>query len=113
MIPASGREGADALSHIELTEDESLLLVANRGPDTLSLLSLAPMRPLLVTEVEVGAHPRHFTQWGDLVLVAAQDGDRIDVLRRSGEELTTAAEPIPAPSVACLAVRPGEPAERP
>ena len=106
MIPASGREGADAVSHIELTGDESALLVANRGPDTLSLLSLAAMRPLLVTEVEVGAHPRHFTQLGDLVLVAAQEGDRIDVLRRSGEELTAAAEPIPAPSVACLAVRP-------
>ena len=106
MIPASGREQANALSHIELTADESALLVANRGPDTLSLLSLAPMRPLLVTEVEVGAHPRHFTQLGDLVLVAAQEGDRIDVLRRRGEELVAAAEPIPAPSVSCLAVRP-------
>jgi 6-phosphogluconolactonase len=106
MIPASGREGADALSHIELSADESLLLVANRGPETLSLLSLAGMRPELVAEVEVGAHPRHFTQLGDLVLVAAQEGDRIDVLRRQGEELSVAAEPIPAPSVACLAVRP-------
>lgn len=106
MIPASGRGGANAVSHIELTGDESALLVANRGPDSLSLLSLAAMRPLLVTEIEVGAHPRHFTQLDDLVLVAAQEGDRIDVLRRSGEELATAAEPIDAPSVACLAVRP-------
>ncbi len=106
MIPASGREGADALSHIELSADESLLLVANRGPDTLSVLSLAGMRPELVAEVEVGAHPRHFTQLGDLVLVAAQDGDRIDVLRRQDQQLAVAAEPIPAPSVACVAVRP-------
>lgn len=106
MIPASGRDGANAPSHLELTADESALLVANRGPDTLSLLSLSAMRPLLVTEVEVGAHPRHFAQLGELVLVAAQEGDRIDVLRRRGEELTAAAEPIPAPSVACLAVRP-------
>lgn len=106
MIPASGREGANAVSHIELSADESMLLVANRGPDTLSLLSLAGMRPELVTEVEVGAHPRHFTQLGDLVLVAAQEGDRIDVLRRRGEELSVAAEPIPVASVSCLAVRP-------
>lgn len=106
MIPASGRSGANALSHIELTADESALLVANRGPDTLSLLSLDAMRPLLVAEAEVGAHPRHFTQLGDLVLVAAQEGDRIDVLRRRGEQLVPAGEPIPAPSVACLAIRP-------
>ncbi|MGP9539541.1 lactonase family protein [Brachybacterium sp. AOP43-C2-M15] len=106
MIPASDREGADALSHIELAADESVLLVANRGPDTLSLLSLAPMRPQLVAEIEVGAHPRHFTQLDDLVLVAAQEGDRIDVLRRRGESLEVAGEPIPAPSASCLAVRP-------
>jgi len=106
MIPASAREQSNAVSHIELTADESALLVANRGPDTLSLLSLTPMRPLLVTELEVGAHPRHFTQLGDLVLVAAQEGDRIDVLRRRGEELGVVGVPIPAPSVACLAVRP-------
>ena len=30
----------------------------------------------------------------------------IDVLRRRGEELARAVEPIPAPSVSCLAVRP-------
>lgn len=106
MIPASGREGENAVSHIELSADDSFLLVANRGPDTLSLLSLTLMRPQLVAEIEVGAHPRHFMQWGELVLVAAQEGDRIDVLRRSEERLETVGEPIPAPSVACLAARP-------
>lgn len=106
MIPASGREGENAVSHIELSADDSFLLVANRGPDTLSLLSLTLMRPQLVAEIEVGAHPRHFMQWGELVLVAAQEGDRIDVLRRSEERLERVGEPIPAPSVACLAARP-------
>lgn len=106
MIPASGREGDNALSHIELSEDDGLLLVANRGPDTLSLLSLTMMRPQIVAEIEVGAHPRHFTRLGDLVLVAAQEGDRIDVVRLEGETLSIAADPIPAPSVACLAIRP-------
>lgn len=106
MIPASGREGDNALSHIELADDDGMLLVANRGPDTISLLSLTMMRPQIVAEIEVGAHPRHFTQLGDLVLVAAQEGDRIDVLRRKDETLSIAADPIPAPSVSCLAVRP-------
>ena len=106
MIPASGHEGSNALSHLELTADESALLVANRGPDTLSLLSLSEMRPVLVAEEPVGAHPRHFTQLGELVLVAAQEGDRIDLLRLRGERLETVGEPIPAPSVSCLAVRP-------
>ncbi|MGP9681912.1 lactonase family protein [Brachybacterium sp. AOP3-A1-3] len=106
MIPASGRDGDNALSHIELADVDGMLLVANRGPDTISLLSLTMMRPQIVAEIEVGAHPRHFTQLGDLVLVAAQEGDRIDVLRRVGETLSVAADPIPAPSVSCLAVRP-------
>jgi 6-phosphogluconolactonase len=106
MTPVSSRAADAALSHIELVADESALLVAARGPDTLCLLSLDAMRPLSVAEVEVGAHPRHFTQWGELVLVAAQEGDRIDVLRRRGERLEHVAEPIPAPSAACLAVRP-------
>ncbi|MFC7375983.1 lactonase family protein [Brachybacterium sp. GCM10030267] len=103
---ASGREGDNALSHVELSADESVLLVANRGPDTVSALSLAQMRPQLVSEIEVGAHPRHFTRLGDLVLVAAQESDRIDVLRLERDELSVAGDPIPAPSVACLALRP-------
>lgn len=106
VVPASSAEGPNALSHIELTADESHLLVANRGPDSLSLLSLAGMRPSLVAETPVGEHPRHFTQIGDLVLVAAQEADRIDVLRRSEGTLEVAGEPIPLPSVACLTVRP-------
>lgn len=106
MDPASSHEGTNELSHIELTSDEGHLLVANRGPDSVSLLSLVSMRPRIVAEVEVGAHPRHFTQLGDLVLVAAQEADRIDVLRRDGDRLDRAGEPIPSPSVACIAVRP-------
>ncbi|EYT51065.1 lactonase family protein [Brachybacterium muris] len=106
MEPASRHEGTNELSHLELTADEGHLLVANRGPDTLSLLSLVSMRPSIVDEIEVGAHPRHFAQRGDLVLVAAQEADRIDLLRVDGERLSVAAAPIEAPSVACIAVRP-------
>lgn len=105
-VSASRQPGHNDVSHIELTADEGALLVANRGPDSLSLLSLVGMRPEVVAEVEVGEHPRHFTQLGDLVLVAAQESDRIDVLRRHGEELVVAGDPIPAPSATCLAARP-------
>ena len=106
MVPASTRQADAAPSRLELAADEHHLLVATRGPDTISLLNLAGMRPEHVAEIEVGAHPRHFTQLGTLVLVAAQEGDRIDVLRRRRDELTVAGDPIPAPSVSCLAVRP-------
>lgn len=106
MEPASRHEGTNELSHLELTADEGHLLVANRGPDTLSLLSLVSMRPRIVDEIEVGAHPRHFTRLGDLVLVAAQEADRIDLVRVDGERLISVGEPIEAPSVACIAVRP-------
>lgn len=105
-VPASGHEAENFVSHLELTPDGAALLVANRGPDTLSLLSLGPMRPEVASEVGVGAHPRHFTQLGDLVLVAAQNADRIDVLQRQGLELRVAQDPIASASVACLAVRP-------
>lgn len=105
-VPASGRDGDNAPSHIEISERENHLLIANRGPDTLAVHSLGMMRPELVAEIEVGAHPRHFARAGSLVLVAAQEGDRIDVLDWDGTRLTTAAAPIPAPSVTCIAPRP-------
>src|SRR5699024_10672307 len=105
-VPASGGEGENFVSHLELTADESALLVANRGPDTLSLPSPGPMRPEVAGEAEVAAPPRRCTQRRAAVLVAAQEADRIDVLRRRELDLAVAAEPIPSASVSCLAVRP-------
>lgn len=104
--PASGTDVQNYASHIELTEDEAHLVLANRGPDSISVLSLGPARPELVDEIEVGAHPRHFARVGDLVLVAAQESDRIDLVRWDGARLTTAAEPFVSPSVCCIAPRP-------
>ena len=49
---------------------------------------------------------RHFARVAELMLVAAQEGDRIDVLRWDGMHLGTAADPVPAPSVTCIAPRP-------
>lgn len=100
------QEGAHTLSHVELTADEGFLLVADRDPAELVLLSLHASRLQIVTRIPVGAHPRHFTQLDDLILVAAQEGDQIQVLRRRGERIEQAAEPVSAPSVACIAPRP-------
>lgn len=105
-VAASGLAGDCAPSHIEISGRENHVLIANRGPDTLAVHSLGMMRPELVAEIEVGRHPRHFAQIGPLVLVAAQESDRIDVLEWDGADLTVAAEPIPAPSVTCIAPRP-------
>lgn len=107
VVPASAAtEPQNAVSHLEITADEGTLLVANRGPDTISAMSLDQVRPQLVAEVPVGAHPGHFTQLGELILVAAQESDRVDVLRLRRDEFSVAGQAIPAPSAACVAVRP-------
>ncbi|PWH07767.1 3-carboxymuconate cyclase [Brachybacterium endophyticum] len=105
-VAASGIEGENAVSHLELSADEHHLLVANRGPNTLSVLDRGQQAPQLLAEIGVGAHPRHFTQTQGHILVAAQEADRIDVLRLDGGDLEVAAEPIPSASVSCLAPRP-------
>lgn len=106
-VDASGRGGeGNAPSHIELTPDEHFVLIADRGPDTLAVFSRDHRVPQWVAEHRVGAHPRHFTQVDDLILVAAQEDDRIDVLRREGGTVSVAASPIACPSVSCLAIRP-------
>lgn len=105
-VRASGSDGPDAVSHIELSARENHLLVANRGPDTLAAFSLGQMRPELVAEIPVGEHPRHFTRVGPLTLVAAQEADRIDVLAWDGREFSVPAEPFGSPSVTCIAPRP-------
>lgn len=104
--PASGRPGANAVSHVEISRRENHAFIANRGPDTLSAFSLGPMRPELVAEVAVGAHPRHFTRLENgLTLVAAQDADRIDVLHWDGRAFEVRGH-HQAPSVTCVQVRP-------
>ncbi len=105
-LPASGTGVPNEVSHLEISGHENHLFVANRGPDTLAAFNLGMMRPELVAEVPVGARPRHFTRLEDLILVAAQDGDRIDLVRWNGHGFSIAGEPIPAPSISCIVPRP-------
>jgi len=74
--PASRREGANAPSHLELAGD--LVYVANRGPDTISVLRAADLSP--VAEVPSGgAWPRHFAIDGDRLYVAGQHSGGVAV----------------------------------
>lgn len=105
-VPGSEREGLNNVSHVEMTDDEHLVLVANRGPDTLAAFDRGGQIPQLCSEIEVGAHPRHFAQIGRTILVAAQEADRIDQIRLEGRRLVIAGAAIPSPSVSCIAPRP-------
>ncbi|MEV0820279.1 lactonase family protein [Nonomuraea rubra] len=69
VVRASRREGDNAPSHLQLHGD--LVYVANRGPNTISVLRAADLSP--VAEVPSGGDwPRHFAIDGDRVYVANQ-----------------------------------------
>ncbi|MEO3871503.1 beta-propeller fold lactonase family protein [Nonomuraea sp. B12E4] len=86
-VPASRHEGPNAPSHLQL--DGDLVYVANRGPDTISVLRAADLSP--VAEVPSGGDwPRHFAIGGDRLYVANQ---------RSGTVTTfTLDDGVPAPA---------------
>lgn len=99
-------EMPNPVSHIALSEDEHLVLLANRGPSTLAAFDRGGQTPQRVSEIEVGAHPRHLAILGYDILVAAQEAGRIDQIRWTGRELAVAGAPIPSASVSCIAPRP-------
>lgn len=104
-IPASASERPNFPSHLAISGH--FLLVANRGPDTLTVFELAGSAPELAAEVPTGRHPRHFAVVGSAVLVAAQESDRITVLeldQETGRLTETGA--VAAWSPTCVAVRP-------
>ncbi len=76
---ASAAEGTNYPSHIETSAGGSLVYVANRGPNTITVFSADEQARLTVLgEVSVqGAWPRHFALTGDDLYVANQDGGTI------------------------------------
>ncbi|WP_336209014.1 lactonase family protein [Nonomuraea sp. LPB2021202275-12-8] len=75
-VPASRNEAGNSPSHLELAGD--LVYVANRGPDTISVLRAEDLSP--VAEVPSGgAWPRHFAIDGDRMYVANQHSDGVAV----------------------------------
>jgi len=83
-VPASKADGPNQPS--ELASNGRYLYVANRGPDTVSVFALdgAPgshAPPRYVTEVKVGAWPRHIALDDDLLYVANERSHEVMVLR--------------------------------
>jgi 6-phosphogluconolactonase (cycloisomerase 2 family) len=83
-VPASEAEGPNQPS--ELASNGRYLYVANRGPDTVSVFALdrTPQGhpvPRYVTEVQVGAWPRHIALDDDLLYVANERSHEVMVLR--------------------------------
>ncbi|MEV0384461.1 beta-propeller fold lactonase family protein [Nonomuraea sp. NPDC050643] len=100
-VPASRSQGPNAVSHLHLERD--LVYVANRGPDTVTVLRAADLSP--VAEVPTGGHwPRHFAIDGDRMYVANQHSDRVDIftLRDGVPEPAEAAYEVESP--ACVLI---------
>ncbi|MGN9839551.1 lactonase family protein [Nonomuraea sp. H19] len=75
-VPASRREGLNYPSHLQL--EGEFVYVANRGPDTITVLLADDLSP--VAEVPSGgAWPRHFAIDGDRLYVADQESAGVAV----------------------------------
>ncbi|MBF8191366.1 lactonase family protein [Nonomuraea sp. K274] len=76
VAPATRGETPTSPSHLELAGD--LVYVANRGPNTIMVLSAADLSP--VAEVPTGGDwPRHFAVDGDRMYVANQESGSVTV----------------------------------
>ncbi|MFI6987275.1 lactonase family protein [Nonomuraea wenchangensis] len=102
IAPASRVPGvANAPSHLQLDGDH--VYVANRGPDTVTVLSAADLAP--VAEVSCGgAWPRHFAIDGDRLYVANQHSGTVTVLALSGGVPALTEESYAVESPACVLV---------
>lgn len=102
-VPASRQAGPgdNAPSELTFSPDGRFCYVANRGPDTLGVFSLAGTTPELIDEVSCqGHHPRHMAVVGEHLYVANQD---------SGAVVSFALDPergTPRPTSSVLLPRP-------
>jgi 6-phosphogluconolactonase len=100
-VPASRQGGENSPSHLQL--DIDLVYVANRGPNTISVLRAADLSP--VAEVPSGGDwPRHFAIDGDRMYVANQRSNAVTVfaLRDGVPEPTGEAYEVESP--ACVLI---------
>ncbi|MEV0615984.1 beta-propeller fold lactonase family protein [Nonomuraea sp. NPDC050404] len=101
VAPASRREGKNAPSHLQI--DGEFVYVANRGPDTVSVLRAADLSP--VAEVPSGGQwPRHFAIDGADLYVANQNSGAVTrfTLRDGVPEPTGEAYAVESP--ACVLI---------
>mgnify|MGYP001190138841 CR=1 FL=1 len=77
-VPASRQDGANAPSHLQVEGD--LVYVANRGPNTITVLRADDLSR--VAEVPTGGDwPRHFAIDGDVMYVANQYANKVTRFR--------------------------------
>ncbi|MDG4769493.1 lactonase family protein [Solwaraspora sp. WMMD792] len=109
-VPASessaGAAGGAQPAEIAVGPGGRFLYVANRGPDTVAVFSLAaPDQPRYVTEVPSGGHwPRHFAIVGDHLYVANERSDSVGVFVIDPSDGVPApvGDPVPAPTPTCV-----------
>ncbi|TDC03149.1 lactonase family protein [Nonomuraea longispora] len=100
VVPASGRQGENAPSHLELAV--GYVYVANRGPDTITVL-----RDDLSVVAEVpsgGDWPRHFAIDGDRMYVANQRSGSVNVLTLKDGVPEPAGQVCEVESPACVLI---------
>ncbi|MEV4178494.1 beta-propeller fold lactonase family protein [Nonomuraea sp. NPDC049709] len=101
VVPASGHEGPNDPSHLQVEGD--FVYVANRGPDTISVLRAADLSP--VAEVASGGHwPRHFAIDGERMYVANQYSNDVTVLALRDGVPEPAGEAYEVESPACVLI---------
>jgi len=106
-VPASRLAGAgdNAPSELTLGPDARFCYVANRGPDTVAVFSLAGSEPELVDEVSCeGRHPRHMAVVREHLYVANQESGSVvsfTLDREHGTPRPTSSVCLPWPCCVC------------
>lgn len=110
QVRSSRLDGAQP-SQLLLAGEGRWLLVANRGPDTLAVLDTADGLAIR-HEVPTGRQPRYFVLDGDVVLLACQAGNAVQMFTLDGATGAPASAgalapdgPSPLRSPSCIAVR--------
>jgi 6-phosphogluconolactonase (cycloisomerase 2 family) len=99
-VPASESRDRNQPSHLEVSPDGEFVYVANRGPDTITVLT-ADQHLTRVAEVPCGgAWPRHFAIDGELMYVACQHSAGVSTLafRRGVPQFTGEVFNVETPS---------------
>lgn len=104
--PASASQGENSVAQIWLDPDGQRLLISNRGPDTVSLFDVTSEVPVLLGEIDVPAHPRHFHVEGTTVLVAGRDADVVSTHSVDRDAVSAAISTLSIPSPMCVAPQP-------
>lgn len=105
-VPASTSQAENFVAQIWLDADARRLLISNRGPDTVSLFDVTSIVPVLLDEVDVPAHPRHFHAEGASLLVAGRDADAVTTHGLSGDQISYAVTTLKIPAPMCVAPQP-------